>query len=170
MSVLVLDKRKQPRMPCTEKRARLLLGRGRALVMRAYPFAIRLKDRAGGVTQPVRIKIDAGSKTTGRDRYKRTRLTKHGFPRGYRMRQKQVRGFQIGDRVCAVVPTGTKTGTWLGRVVVRKTGSVNIQTPGGAIQGISYRHCTSIQRADGYSYHIQPNQPKEEGGRKNESR
>jgi len=109
-------------------------------------------------------------KATGRGSYKRTRLTKHGFPRGYLMRQKQVQGFQTGDMVRAVVPAGTKAGTWLGRVAVRKTGSFNIQTPGGAIQGISYRHCTLIQRADGYGYHIQPNQPKEEGGRKNESR
>ena len=108
-------------------------------------------------------------KATGRGSYKRTRLTKHGFPRGYLMRQKQVKGFQTGDMVRAVVPTGTKAGTWLGRVAVRKTGSFNIQTPGGAIQGISYRHCTLIQRTDGYGYHIQPNQRKEEGDRKNES-
>jgi hypothetical protein len=52
-------------MPCTEKRARLLLGRGRAVAVRAYPFTIRLKNRAGGITQPLRIKIDPGSKTTG---------------------------------------------------------------------------------------------------------
>jgi len=65
MSVFVLDRRKQPLMPCTEKRARLLLGRRRALVVRAYPFTIRLKDRTGSITQPVHIKIDPGSKTTG---------------------------------------------------------------------------------------------------------
>ena len=109
-------------------------------------------------------------KATGRGSYKRTRLTKHGFPRGYLMRQKQVQGFQTGDMVRALVPTGTKTGTWVGRVAVRKTGSFNIQTNSGAIQGISHRHCVLTQRADGYGYHIQPNQPKEEGDRKNESR
>jgi hypothetical protein len=109
-------------------------------------------------------------KATGRGSYKRTRLTKHGFPRGYLMRQKQVKGFQTGDMVRAIVPTGTKAGTWLGRVAVRKTGSFNIQTLGGAIQGVSYRHCTLTQRADGYGHHIQPNQRKEEGDRKNESR
>ena len=109
-------------------------------------------------------------KATGRGSYKRTRLTKHGFPRGYLMRQKKVQGFQTGDMVRAIVPTGTKAGTWLGRVAVRKTGSFNIQTNSGAIQGISHRHCVLTQRADGYGYHIQPNQPKEEGDRKNESR
>jgi len=85
-------------------------------------------------------------KTTGRGRYQRTRLTRYGFPRGYLMRQKKVQGFQTGDMVRVIVPTGTKTGTWLGRVAVRKTGNFNIQTPGGAIQGISYRHCTLTQR------------------------
>ena len=32
-------------MPCSEKRARLLLKRGRARVARRYPFTIRLIDR-----------------------------------------------------------------------------------------------------------------------------
>jgi 5-methylcytosine-specific restriction endonuclease McrA len=52
-------------MPCSEKRARLLLERGRAVAVRRYPFTIRLKDRVGGATQGVRIKLDPGSKTTG---------------------------------------------------------------------------------------------------------
>ncbi len=52
-------------MPCSEKRARQLLERRRAVVHRLYPFTIRLKDRVGGDVQPVRIKIDPGSKTTG---------------------------------------------------------------------------------------------------------
>lgn len=65
MAVFVLDKKKQPLMPCTEKRARLLLERGRAVVARMYPFTIRLKDRVGGDTQPVALKIDPGSRTTG---------------------------------------------------------------------------------------------------------
>ena len=52
-------------MPCSEKRARLLLERGRAVVVKRYPFVIRLRDRVGGETQPVRIKLDPGSKTTG---------------------------------------------------------------------------------------------------------
>jgi hypothetical protein len=43
--VFVLDKRKQPLMPCSEKRARLLLERGRARVHRLVPFTIRLVDR-----------------------------------------------------------------------------------------------------------------------------
>ncbi|MGM0984102.1 MAG: RNA-guided endonuclease IscB [Pseudomonadota bacterium] len=95
-------------------------------------------------------------KAMGRGSYQRTRLTRHGFPRGYLTRQKQVKGFQTGDMVRAIVPTGKKAGTHTGRVAVRKTGSFNIQTPEGAVQGISYRHCILIQRGDGYGYHQTP--------------
>ena len=103
---------------------------------------------------------------SGRGRYQRTRLNKHGFPRGYLMRDKQVRGFQTGDHVRAVVPAGRKAGTHTGRVAVRATGSFNIQTPAGVVQGISHRHCTLTQRADGYGYHVQPTiaATKEEAG------
>ncbi|MDD4933998.1 MAG: RNA-guided endonuclease IscB, partial [Methylacidiphilaceae bacterium] len=54
-------------MPCSEKRARLLLERGRARVHRMAPFTIRVVDRlqAKSVLQPLRLKIDPGSKTTG---------------------------------------------------------------------------------------------------------
>lgn len=65
MAVFVLDKNKKPLMPCSEKRARLLLERGRAVVVKMYPFTIRLKDRVGGGTQPLRVKIDPGSRYTG---------------------------------------------------------------------------------------------------------
>ncbi|HAA46649.1 MAG: HNH endonuclease [Halomonas sp. 54_146] len=95
-------------------------------------------------------------KAMGRGSYQRTRLTQYGFPRGYLMRQKQVHGFQTGDMVKAVVPTGKKAGTHMGRVAVRKTGSFNIQTEQGTVQGISHKHCTVIQRGDGYGYHLHP--------------
>ena len=67
MSVFVLDQRKQPLMPCSEKRARLLLSRKRAIVHRVLPFTIRLKDRRveDGHLQPLALKLDPGSKTTG---------------------------------------------------------------------------------------------------------
>ncbi|WP_429289892.1 RNA-guided endonuclease IscB [Paraburkholderia sp. CI3] len=54
-------------MPCSEKRARLLLARARARVHRAMPFVIRLVDRKVDACsfQPLRIKLDPGSKVTG---------------------------------------------------------------------------------------------------------
>ena len=54
--------------------------------------------------------------------------------------------------VKAVVPTGKKTGAYIGRVAVRTSGSFNLKTENATIQGISYRHCRLLQRVDGYSY------------------
>ncbi len=58
--VFVLDKYKKPLMPCTEKRARQLLERSRAVVHRMSPFTIRLKDRTveKSELQPLRLKLD----------------------------------------------------------------------------------------------------------------
>jgi 5-methylcytosine-specific restriction endonuclease McrA len=65
--VFVLDRRKKPLMPCSEKRARLLLERGRAVVHKMQPFTIRLRDRTqeASTLQPVVLKLDPGSKFTG---------------------------------------------------------------------------------------------------------
>jgi 5-methylcytosine-specific restriction endonuclease McrA len=95
-------------------------------------------------------------KCTGRGSYQRTRLNKYGFPRGYLMRQKSVKGFQTGDMVCAIVPKGVKAGTHIGRVAIRATGSFDIQTPEGVVQSISHKHCQLVCRADGYGYSFQP--------------
>ncbi|MFX1535693.1 MAG: RRXRR domain-containing protein [Promethearchaeota archaeon] len=67
MVVWVLDKRKRPLMPCSEKRARLLFKRKRAVVQRMAPFTIRLRDRRRETSefQCLRIKIDPGAKITG---------------------------------------------------------------------------------------------------------
>ncbi|TXC88800.1 RNA-guided endonuclease IscB [Paraburkholderia azotifigens] len=67
MAVFVLDRRGKPLMPCNEKRARLLLARGRARVHRVMPLVIRLVDRQTGACsfQPLRLKIDPGSRVTG---------------------------------------------------------------------------------------------------------
>jgi hypothetical protein len=67
MAVFVVDQHHQPLMPCSEKRARLLLARGRAVVHRMMPFAIRVKDRSAHASelQPIVLKCDPGSQTTG---------------------------------------------------------------------------------------------------------
>jgi hypothetical protein len=66
-AAFVLDRHKKPLMPCSGKRARLLLDRGRARVHKMIPFTIRLVDRLvqDSALQPVRLKLDPGSKTTG---------------------------------------------------------------------------------------------------------
>lgn len=63
--VFVLDRNKKPMMPCTPGKARKLLKSGRAVVYRMKPFTVILKDRDGGATQPIELKFDPGSKTTG---------------------------------------------------------------------------------------------------------
>jgi 5-methylcytosine-specific restriction endonuclease McrA len=63
--VFVVDKDKQPLMPCQPARARQLLKSGQAAVYRRYPFTILLKERVGGDTQALEVKLDPGSKTTG---------------------------------------------------------------------------------------------------------
>jgi 5-methylcytosine-specific restriction endonuclease McrA len=63
--VLVVDKNREPLMPCQPARARELLKAGKAAVLRRYPFTIILKAREGGDTQPVHLKVDPGSTTSG---------------------------------------------------------------------------------------------------------
>lgn len=63
--VFVLDKNKQPLMPCHPARARELLGKRKAAVFRLRPFTIILQDRDGGCVQPIELKTDPGSRTTG---------------------------------------------------------------------------------------------------------
>jgi hypothetical protein len=65
--VFVLDSDRQPLDPCHPARARQLLHRGRAAVLRRYPFTIILHDRKreDSVVHAHRLKIDPGSHTTG---------------------------------------------------------------------------------------------------------
>lgn len=91
-------------------------------------------------------------KAMGGGSYQRTRLDAHGFPRGYLTRRKRIRGFQTGDMVRATVSSGKKAGVHVGRVAVRATGSFNIQTPTGVVQGVNAKRCIVLSRADGYSY------------------
>jgi 5-methylcytosine-specific restriction endonuclease McrA len=91
-------------------------------------------------------------KATGRGRYQRTHSNRYGFPRGYLTRRKAVHGFQTGDLVKAVVKSGKKAGTYLGRVAVRTNGSFNVGIDGRLIQGIGWKNCRLIQRVDGYGY------------------
>ena len=65
MKVLVISNTKKPLMPCSPSRGRRLLNSKKAAVYRRAPFTIILKDRSEGDVQPVRVKIDPGSKTTG---------------------------------------------------------------------------------------------------------
>jgi 5-methylcytosine-specific restriction endonuclease McrA len=89
---------------------------------------------------------------TGRGSRQMCRMDRYGFPRTSAKRFKRVKGFQTGDMVKAVVPTGKKAGVYVGRVAVRTSGNFNITTEKGTVQGISYKYCRLLQRMDGYQY------------------
>ncbi len=92
------------------------------------------------------------AKATGRGTYQRTRTDAYGFPRLRLPRSKVVRRFTTGDLVRAVVPVGKKAGVYVGRVAVRSTGSFNIRTSTGLVQGIGHKYCTVLQRSDGWGW------------------
>ncbi|MCJ0872165.1 RNA-guided endonuclease IscB [Streptomyces sp. AP-93] len=96
---------------------------------------------------------------TGRGTYARTRTDKYGFPRLRLPRQKQFFGYQTGDLARAVVPTGKRAGTHTGRIAVRATGSFNVKSAHGLVQGIRHKHFRLLQRADGYAYTTRPEGP-----------
>lgn len=104
------------------------------------------------ITHTVDTVLVAGC--AGRGSYTRTRPDKHGFPRLRLPRSKRFFSFATGDLVRAVVPKGKKAGTHIGRVAVRATGSFNITTAQGTVQGINHRHVRLLQRADGYAYTV----------------
>lgn len=81
-------------------------------------------------------------------------MDEHGFPRTKPKQARRVKGFQTGDLVRAVVTGGTKQGSYVGKVAVRRRGNFNIQTAQGTVTNIHYRFCTVVARSDGYSYHF----------------
>ncbi len=89
---------------------------------------------------------------TGHGNRQMCQVDRFGFPRTKAKQQKRVRGFQTGDIVKAVVTKGKKIGRYVGKVAVRLSGSFNLKTPNCTVQGISYRYCQLLHRADGYSY------------------
>lgn len=100
-------------------------------------------------------------KAEGRGSRQMCRMDRFGFPRTSAKQSKLVYGFQTGDIVKAIVSKGKKEGLYFGKVAVRSSGNFNITTANNTVQGINYKYCTLIQKADGYSY--QNIKRKEEG-------
>jgi RRXRR protein len=110
----------------------------------------------GEVGTPVGWQIPTTEiKPSGRGDYCRTKLTPHGFPRGYCVRTKSVRGCQTGDIVRAEVRKGKQAGIHVGRVAVRASGSFRV----GNADGINAKCCKLRHRADGYGYAWRPALP-----------
>lgn len=77
---------------------------------------------------------------------------KYGFPRTSAKKNSVVRGFKTGDIVSARVTKGVKIGSYLGRVAVRASGSFNITTQQGTVQGIGHQYCRLLHASDGFQY------------------
>lgn len=63
--VYVLNKHGEPLMPCSPGKARLLLKRQKAHVVKRTPFTIKLLYESAGYKQPITLGVDAGSKHVG---------------------------------------------------------------------------------------------------------
>jgi 5-methylcytosine-specific restriction endonuclease McrA len=81
-------------------------------------------------------------------------MDKHGFPRGNPAKGKIFFRFKTGDIVAAFVSSGKKAGRHKGKVAVRASGSFNITTTQGTIQGISHKYCKTLHKGDGYAYEV----------------
>ena len=65
MYVYVLSRNARPLMPCSPRKARILLKEKKAAVVRRTPFTIRLLYGSSGYKQPVTLGVDAGSRRVG---------------------------------------------------------------------------------------------------------
>jgi 5-methylcytosine-specific restriction endonuclease McrA len=64
--ILVVDQHRRPLMPTTPARACILLKRGKATILRRFPLVLILQEvRPDAVVEPLRAKLDPGSKTSG---------------------------------------------------------------------------------------------------------
>jgi len=90
-------------------------------------------------------------KSVGHGSRQMCRTDQYGFPARHRLRQKRHFGFQTGDRVQAIVPTGKYAGRHIGRVACRATGRFDITTDSGRVT-VLHKHMKTIHHADGYSY------------------
>lgn len=65
MRVYVQNMRGEPLMPCSPRKARVLLKEKKAIVVMRTPFTIRLTIATGETKQEITLGVDAGSKTIG---------------------------------------------------------------------------------------------------------
>jgi 5-methylcytosine-specific restriction endonuclease McrA len=124
--------------------------------VRELPKAHWIDAACVGKSTPEQIKVSGVVPlliiSTGHGRRQMCNVNGIGFPCSKPKGSKRVKGFQTGDIVRAIVTTGKKQGRYIGRVLVRATGSFDIQTKHGRVQGISHRFCTSVHLCDGYQY------------------
>jgi 5-methylcytosine-specific restriction endonuclease McrA len=91
-------------------------------------------------------------KATGHGTRQMCGTDKFGFPIRHKSRKQIHFCFQTGDIISATVTAGKKTGSYMGRVLCRASGSFDIATKMGRVAGISHKYCKPIHKKDGYSY------------------
>lgn len=65
MYVYVINKHGEPLMPCSSRKARVLLANKKACVAKRTPFTIKLLRGCTGYKQPITLGVDAGSRHVG---------------------------------------------------------------------------------------------------------
>ncbi len=65
MFIFVVDKKNKPLMPSKPRKAKILLKKGKAKVIKLDPFTIQLTNKASGYTQKISLGIDAGTNYIG---------------------------------------------------------------------------------------------------------
>lgn len=110
-----------------------------------------------GASTPTTLHVDGIHplliKATGRHSRQMCCTNASGFPDKRPKATSSVGGFRTGNMVRAIVPQPFKTaGHYVGRIAIRATGSCNVTTATGTVQGIHVRYCQPLHRGDGYVY------------------
>jgi 5-methylcytosine-specific restriction endonuclease McrA len=126
-------------------------------IRRDLPKSHWLDAACVGASTPPRLQIKGlvplAITAMGRHSRQMRRTSAFGFPDKAPKATSVGGGFRTGDIVRAVVPaTSAKAGVYVGRIAIRATGSCNIKTATDTVQGIHYRYCQPLHRADGYAY------------------
>lgn len=90
-------------------------------------------------------------KATGRGLRRMCGTDKYGFPNRHRGNGKRYLGYQTGDIVRAVVPSGKYAGTHVGRITIRRRPSFRLSG-----FDVHPKYLRLLQRADGYEYDTGP--------------
>ena len=125
--VFVLDTHKQPVTPVHPSRARWLLKHSKAAVFKRYPFTIILLSAVESPqVQPLRIKLDPGSQTTGiaivDDHSGRVLFAAELAHRGQEIKKALAKG------------------------------GFTLTTATGKVPDVGKKYCCVLQQADGYRY------------------
>lgn len=121
-----------------------------------YPKAHWI-DAACAGTSGWDVLLDASMKplrltATGHGTRQRVRPDRNGFPIAHAPRQKQFAGFQTGDIVRAIIPTGKSAGTHVGRIAIRHRPSFVLRTEAAKFD-VHPKYLCKLHQADGYAYH-----------------